>query len=431
MNILKEKIKEGEIKLTISLDKEDLKEYIEEAEEEVVNSAEIKGFRRGKAPKDIVVKKIGEIKIREIAMEKAIHGSFSNAIEKEELDFIQTLNLNVVENGPDSLKYEASVLVFPDIELGDYENIEIEAKTIKVEEKDINEAIEYIKKSRTKFKDVDRDSQKGDRVEISFEVRHKDEIIEGGKSDNHPLILGEGKFIPGFEDEILGLKIGEAKEFSLEVPKDYHFKPIAGEKIDVKTTLNKIQEVILPEINDDFVKSLGNFSSVKELEENIKKGLTQEKEIKEKERQRGVLIELIVERSKVTVPDALIERQLDMMLQSFDQNLHRQGLELSLYLAQLKKSQEDLKKDWRDQAEKQVKASLVLRAIRQKENILVDESELKEAMSGVLGQYPNLAEAEKEIDFARFQDQIKEDLLQKKIFEFMEKKAKIKEEKSK
>lgn len=299
-----------------------------------------------------------------------------------------------------------------------------------VTEAEIKGILDDIVKSRTVLKEVNRPARLGDRAEVDFEIKDKGAIIDGGKSENHPVVLGEDKFVPGFEAQIIGLKPGERKSFALKMPENYYQKSIAGKELDFDVALKRIQEMTPPKLDDQFVKSLGQFASRADLERNVREGLMLEKEAKEKERVRQAILKEIAGKTEVEISAALIERRLDTMIRGFDDELHQKGMELGLYLAHIKKTQDDLRRDWRARAEEQVKFDLIVKTIAKKERLKVSEEEVDQELQAVLQQYmlsgsPDGGvgpgpEALQNIDPEQLKNKIHGVLLNEKVFEFLE-----------
>src|SRR3989338_11488311 len=275
----------SQIELEVEVNKEELREYLEKASENLSRAISVAGFRPGKVPFEVLRKEIGDKKILEEALEMAVVGSLARAAEKEKLEVMASSELKITENTADLLRYSVKLMLYPEVKLGDYKNLNVEKKKeVKTEDGEIEEAIKYILKSRATYQDFDGPAEKDHHREIDFEVGTGGQPVEGGKSENHPFVLGKGNFIPGFEDQLVGLKKGEIKEFSLETPNDYYQKSLAGKKLDFKVTVKSVKTVLVPELNDDFIKSLGKFSSQEELKKNIAEGIKAEKEQKEVER---------------------------------------------------------------------------------------------------------------------------------------------------
>ena len=311
------------------------------------------------------------------------------------------------------------------IELGNYKGIEVKKQELKVEEKEIDDALDYLQKSRAKIITINQPAQKGNRIEIDFEVRSGGVLVENGLSKNHPLILGEGHFLPGFEDQLVGVKAGEEKEFSLKVPADWSDKRIADKNLDFKVKMNLVQERQLPEINDELAKSLGKFDNLQKLRENIKEGLMQEKEVMEKQRIRIEIIEKIAENSKMEIPEVLVEKELGNMVNEFKMNVDQFGMDFETYLTQIKATAEELKKGWREQAEKRVKIGLCLKAIANKEKIVPTTQEVEEKMNQELMRYPDVEKVKKDIDLVALKEYTENILINEKVFELIESEAKI------
>jgi len=415
------------VDITVELNADDLQNYISEAEKHLAKDANIDGFRAGKVPTDVIRKKLGEDTIRQEALNIAIEGSLNEALKKEDLDIIEQTDFNIKENSKSKLVYTLKAIVLPRIEIGDYKNIEIKRNKVEVSEQEQNRIIQDILKSRASIRAVERPARKGDRVEVNFTLKHKGEVVKDGTSTNHPIVLGETRLMPGLEERIVGMKTNEAKQFELDIPKNYNNKDLAGKKIEVDLTLMTVQERELPELTDDFVKSLGNFPSVSDLTKNIHDGLKKEKEAKEKSRVRVELLSKVVEKSVVKVPAILVDQQLDAMIRDFDAELHSKGMELGLYLAQIKKTQEELKKDWHPQAEKQTKMQIVSRTIAREEKISVQEEEVEAELQKVLQQYhmDSDPEALKKIDLDTVRARIRSTMLSERVFELLEKSAKF------
>ncbi len=436
MTFTTKKLKDSQVELTVDLNKDDLVLYMTEAEKVLGKEIKVEGFRPGKAPKEMIRKKIGEQAIKEEALNLAIQSSLAKALAEQKLDILDQSDFKIKENSTERLMFTVNLLVSPEVKLGEYKNLSIKKNPIMVMDAEISAVFDDIAKSRTVLKDVERPAQIGDRVEVDFEVKDPSmgsgqaAIIEGGKSENHPVVLGEDKFVPGFEAQIVGLRPGEKKNFSLKVPDDYYQKSIAGKNIDFEVVLKRVQEMAKPKVDDELAKSLGKFTSRADLEANIRSGLTLEKEAKEKERMRLTILKEIAGKTKVEMPTMLVEKRLDSMMQGFDNELHQKGMELGLYLAQIKKTQDDLRHEWQKQAEEQVKMDLIVKTIAKDERLKVSDEEVGQELQTVLQQYMLAGgegapgpgpEALQNIDPEQLKNRIHSVLLNEKVFEFLEK----------
>lgn len=311
------------------------------------------------------------------------------------------------------------------MKLREYKGLKIKKNQIKVDNNEIDKSLDYLRESRAKIITVNRPAQKDDRIEIDFEVRSDGVKIENGESKNHPLILGQGRFLNGFEDNLEGMSAREEKSFSLKVPSDWPDKRIIGKNLDFKVKMKLVQKRELSDINDEFAKSLGKFESLEELKNNIKDGITQEKEIKEKQRIRIELIEKTADGSEVEISTELIEQEKENMLNELKANIAGLGLGFERYLEQIKKTIEEIKKEWQEQAKKRAKIGLCLNAIAEKENIQISDEETELRINEDLKHYENIKDTKKDIDPIKLREYYKNILKNEKVFELLEREAKI------
>ncbi|MBI2062665.1 MAG: trigger factor [Candidatus Yanofskybacteria bacterium] len=434
MTFAANKLKDSQVQLIVNLNKEDLLLYALEAEKGLAKEVKVEGFRLGKASKEAIRKKVGEQTIREEALNLAIQSTMAKILSEEKFDVMEQSDFMIKENSADKLIYQIRLTVFPEVKLGDYKGLTVKRNLISVNEVEVKKILQEIVSSRAILKEVKKPAKTGDRVEVDFLVKDAGALIDGGKSENHPLVIGEDKFIPGFEAQIIGLKTGEKKSFSLKIPDDFYQKSIAGKNLDFEIVLKRVEERTVPKLDDSFARSLGQFQMLAELEASIKQGLTLEKEAKEKDRMRLTILNEIADKTKVDVPSMLVEKHLDSMVQGLDNELHEKGMELGLYLAHIKKTQEDLRRDWRNKAEEQVKISLIVRAVGKEERFEVSESEINRELELVLQQYmarggadggPGGQEILQNIDPEQMKSKIHNALLNEKVFEFLEKHTKF------
>jgi trigger factor len=422
MNHTLKKVDQNQTELTIELTRDDLNKYIDITESEIGKDLQLDGFRKGKVPKDLLKKNLDAKQVLESAMDLAMKDSLSKTIEEEKLDVLNVSKLEVKENTADKLVYKIILTLFPDIKIQDFSKFKVTKRDIQVDQKDIDGTLETIKASRSILYDKEEAVEKGDRVEIDFEVRHNGQILEGGISKNHPLIIGGKNFMPGFEDNLLGMKKNEEKAFSLVAPKDYYVKKIAGQKLDFTVKVNNIKSVELPKIDDEFVKSLGNFKNLDQLTDSIKEGIKEEKKLKEKQRVRLEIIDHIIKNSNIIIPEILINQQLDSMISNLDRDLHANGMELSLYLVQMGKTQDELRNEWRNEAERQVKIVMILHRIARDNNISASHEEVDENLSVAVQSMIMKGEVDKNnLDVDSLRDNISSRITNERVFEFLEK----------
>lgn len=389
-----EKTNATSLAVTVAVPYAELEPLLVKATEEISAEMEIDGFRKGKAPYEIIKQKIGEFRILEEAAGIYIRQNFEKILkEVEEKEFEGSsfepvgepqVAVTKLASGED-LEYKITLSLLPALKLPDYKSIAEKVMTGKkaeeVTEKEVESSLNWLRESRAKLITVNRGAKTGDRVEIDFSAKHGGVKLEGGESKNHPFILGQGRFLPGFEDNLIGMKNGEEKTFMLAAPQDWKEPALAGKNIEFTVKMNLVQERDVPAWGDEFAKSLGNFSSSKEAEEKIKQGLEVEKKEKERERLRLAAIEDIAAETQAEIPDILISRESEKMAAELRQSIESAGLKYGDYLGHIKKTEEDLKKEWSKDAERRVKIALILREIGRIENIRPNDEEIKEAIN--------------------------------------------------
>ena len=408
------------------LDPKEWGEFVNEATKELSREVKVDGFRPGMAPMDLIEQKVGLGRILERAADLAVKKTYVRIILDNKIEAIGHPEIQITKLAKDNpFEFKVKVAVMPEITLGDYRAIAGKEpkkfnEEVNVEEKEIADSLKWLQKSRTKYVTVLRPAKTGDRVEIDFTAKSGGQIIEGGESKNHPLILGEGHFVPGFEDNLVGLKEGETKDFNLVFPIDFKPANLAGASIDFNVKMNLVQAAEVPELTDEFVKSLGKFENKEALEKSVKDGLAQEKKEKAKEIWRSQVLEKISQKSSMEIPAVLIGAEKEKMIQELQSSLMQMGLDFKHYLEDIKKTEEDLKKDWQDKAKQRVSAALILRVIADKERIEPTEEEMENEINKVIGYYKNMGDLEQKIDMERLKEYTKNGLKNQKVFELLE-----------
>jgi trigger factor len=426
--IMKE-LPKSRIEFEVSVPWDKWEKYLDQAAAEASKEIKVDGFRPGKAPRHLIEQKVGKGVILNNAAEKAVQKSYADFVTEQKLEVIGApdVEIKVIEEGKD-LKYRAIAAIMPKIEVSEKYRNEIKKinkkyseKKIEATDNEIRLELEKIANSRVKLITVARAAQKNDSVEVDFEVLVSGVPIENGTSKKHPLVLGKGVFIPGFEENLIGMKEGENKEFELEFPKDYFKKDLAGVKATFKVKMNLVQERQTPEINDEFAASLGKFKNLEEFKKNIKEGIEHEEEHKQKDQRQREYIEKIIENSKTEIPDILVEKEMDKMLQEFEYQIQTMGMNLDQYLEKLGKKKDDLKKDWMPQAEKRVISALALKEIIAQEEIKVEAAEVEAEMNKTLQYYKGVKDMEKNIDMEGLYAFAKGTLENEKVLEHLSK----------
>jgi len=322
------------------------------------------------------------------------------------------------------LIYIAKVSLLPKVKLGEWQGKEIKKRAIKVEKDEIEKTIKQLKEMNVKETIADKKIEKGDKAEVDFEVSIAKVVIEGGKNTKYPVIIGEGRMIPGFEDKIIGLKANAETEFELKFPDKYFQKTLAGKKADFKVKIINVYQREIPESNDAFAKGMG-FEGMDKLNKQLEKNIKKDKENKEQQRWEKEMIESIVKKSKVDdLPESLIHNETHKMIHELEHSIQHQGMDMAGYLKSIKKTKADLEKDFKPQAEQRIKAALVLRQISQEENIKIDDKEIDEYISKEKEMYKDNKEALKNLNDPNYRIHIMNILANKKVIEFIKSKIK-------
>lgn len=406
----------------IELDATELGVYIEDAKKRIAQEVTVEGFRKGKAPKHLVEQKVSPEAIRSEALELALEGSFSAAVEQEKWDVQKTSDLKIERNDATGLRYELHIHVWPSVALPDFAEMSIPRKEVVVSDGEIDEALDTVRNMRATFLDKVEAAMSGDRCEVDFDATMDGVLIEGGSSRNHPLVIGGKNFMPGFEEELVGLAAGDTKTFSLVAPDDYYEKKIAGKKVDFTVTMRRVQSVLKPAADDVFAASLGSFTNLGQLKESLRGGIENEKKAKEQQRLRLAILDAIIEKVKVPAPTEMAKEELDDMVHRFGHDLQERGTDLSMYLARMKKTEDALRKDWMPEAERQVRIRLVLREVAKQQKISVPSSELDVALNETIAELIRQGRAtEDQVDPERLRGALLERMLTDRTFAYLEK----------
>ena len=371
--------KTNEVKLSFTIEASKFEEAIQKVYAKSAKYFNIPGFRKGKAPYKIVEKQYGaqifyEDAFNEVAAEvyeKELTDANIEAVSRPEINIIQ------MEKGKD-LIFTAVVQTKPEVKLGKYKGIELKKVEYTVEEKDIDHEIEHMQERNARLVNVeDRPVEKEDTVVIDFEGFVDGVAFEGGKAENHELVIGSNTFIPGFEDQIIGMKIDEEKDINVTFPEEYFSKDLAGKAAVFKVKLHEIKKKELPVVDDEFAKDVSEFDTIKELKVSIKEKLEEENKNKAKYETEEVAIKAVCDNTEIDIPSGMIETETDNMIKEIEQRLMYQGLNFEQYLQIMGKTEGDMRKEMKEQAQIQVKTKLVLGAIVEAEKIeATDEDDM-------------------------------------------------------
>ena len=385
-------LSDTKVAVNVTLGVSELKDAELAALNELGKDIKVPGFRKGKVPVSVVSKNVNPNMLAQKTLESALSKAVADAFISEKLQALDRPEVEVKKFVPGSeLEFTAESEVMPKIKIGDYKNLKSTAKKVSVTKKDISEITDRLKKGFSSKKTVQRPAKLTDEVNIDFEGKKDGIAFDGGKGEKYDLVLGSNSFIPGFEDGIIGKKTGETFDLKLTFPEDYHADNLKGAEVVFTTTINEIKEVVEPELNNELAAKAGPFKTVEELEDDIKREITKQKETEATEKLKDDLVAELVEKSTVPVPDVLLKDQMKLIEQDTNRNLMYRGVSIDDYIKSLKyKDKNDwLENEVRPIAEKRVKAGLLLAELSKVEKIEATENELLEKINQLGKQYPS------------------------------------------
>ena len=384
------KLSDTNVCLTITLGADELNAAEQVALTKMARDLKVPGFRKGKVPVSVAAKHVNPMALQEQVLDNALSKAVAEAFMNEKLQALERPSVEVKKFVPNQeVEFTAEATVVPPVKLGDYKKLKAKAQTVKVEAKDVDEIIERMQQNFVDKTEVKRAAKDGDEAIIDFVGKKDGVAFDGGSAKDFALKLGGGQFIPGFEEGVVGHKAGETFDLDLEFPKDYHAENLAGAKVVFSVTLHKVNELKLPELNDEFAAKCGPFTDIKELKADIKREITAQKEREAKEKLKDELVVELADNSKVALPELLIDDQLRSIEQDLMQNLSYRGLTMDSYLKTqgFKDKADWQKKEARPAAEKRVKAGLVLAELSKELGVEVSREELDAQISTFKQQY--------------------------------------------
>ena len=371
--------------LVISIDAETFEKAVEQEYQRQKKNIQIKGFRKGKVSRKLAEKTFGEGAFYEGAVNALVGPEVDSAVQETGLNLVDRPNVEVTSIDKETgVELKAICITKPEIEIADYKGIKAPKKVNEITEEDIDKQIEIIRKKNARIVSVeDRAAQMDDEVIIDFEGFFGDEAFDGGKGEDHPLKLGSGAFIPGFEDQIVGHNIGDEFDVVVTFPEDYQMEDYAGKEATFKTKLKAISYEELPEINDDLVKDATEFDTVDEYRKDIREKMEQAAVEQADNNFENALMNALIEKVDAPIPNCMFEHRIDGLMRNFEQQLRSQGMDLNLYFQYTGMDMDSFRETYRDRAEKEVKLRLALEKIAELENIEPSEEDVNAGLSEI------------------------------------------------
>lgn len=414
------KISDSRVEITVTLDKKDLKEAENKALEKLSKEIKVEGFRKGKVPTEVAKKFIPENDLNAEAIDFAVRSTVIEAFQSESKSPLALPNVNVTKYVPGEMaEYTATADVIPEVKLGDYKNLGVKKESAKITEKEINEVLNNLSSSFAEKKVVKRAVKDGDEVIIDFVGKKDGEAFQGGSAKDHHLVIGSKTFIPGFEDGIIGHEPGDKFDLKITFPKDYGVKELAGAKTVFEILLKQVNEVKNAPIDDEMAKKCGPFKDLKELKADIKKNLEAQKDHQNTEKFKDELVQALVKKSKIPVPEILIDDQVRAIRDDVTRNAESRGMSFEDFLSANGETVENWEKEARKVAEKRVKGSLALQNLAVEQKITVSDDLVAAKIAELKDVYKKSPDAMKQLKDPNVKADIKNRMIIEATLDFL------------
>jgi trigger factor len=406
-----EKLEHNMVKLTVEVSAEEFAKAVRAAYNKNKNKITIPGFRKGHAPQQLIEKLYGPVIFFEDAANALINQTYNEEAEGTGLEFVSRPEFDVeqIEKGKPFI-YTATVAVRPEVKLGQYRGLEVTRQDTLVSDDEINEELKKEQEKNSRLVEVERPVQDGDTVILDYSGSVDGEKFDGGTAENQTLVIGSGSFIPGFEEQLVGMEKDETKDITVTFPEEYHAEELAGKEAVFTCTIHKVQEKELPELDDEFAQDVSEFDTLDEYKKSIMDKLTERKQRNAKTAQENEAVDKVIADSEMDIPEAMIDMQVTQMYQDYARRLQSQGIPIDTYLQYMGTDEEKVKADMRPQALKQIQTRLVLEEVAKAEFLEPNDLRLEEEIDKIAKQYQMETEKLKESigDFER--KQMKKDI---------------------
>ena len=419
----------NEVKMELTIEAKKFDEAIKKVYFESVKYITIPGFRKGKAPMNIVEKYYGKEIFYEDAFNDLVPKEMQEALKENNLEAVSRPDIEVTQIGKgQDLILVATFQIKPEVKLGKYKGIEIPKIEYNVSDEDVMHELEHMQDHNARIITVEeRPVEKGDIAVIDFEGFLDGEPFDGGKAEGHELEIGSNSFIPGFEDQIIGMKEDEERDIKVTFPEDYFSNELAGKEATFKIKLHEIKKKELPELDDEFAKDVSEFETLEELKNNIKEKKEKQNKDREKYEKQEAVVKAACENAEVDIPSGMIETEIDNMIYDMETRLSYQGIKLNKYLEMIGKKEEDIRKEYEQQAKDAIKSRLTVEAIVKEEKIEATDEEIDEKIKEMAKNYGKKEEELK--DNENIRKYIKQGIESEKVVEFLVENDKVKNKK--
>ncbi len=423
MMVSVEKLPQSRVKLRVELDADEVHPYLEAVARDLSKDHPLKGFRPGAVPLAMMRSVVGDEALAEKALQDLVPKTYVQAlVDHEEIEAIgqpevTAKNVTVGERWV----YEATVAVLPQVTLGNYRNIRGERREPTVETAAVAQELLTLQKMRASYLTVPRPAQKGDRVEVDISISVDHVPLEGGAVKRQPVLIGESRLVPGFEEHIIGMREGETRTFTMTFPAQHHERNLGGRTGEFTVVMGTVQQRVLPALDDAFAKGLGKFTGIDDLRAKLAENLRAEYIEKERQRLQMALLTQVVQSATFgEFPSILVEGEIEKMVEELTEGLKNMELTFDQYLQQIRKTAADVKEGFRPQALERIRAGLTLRELAKTENILVSDEEVEEEVKRVLRMFPSVEEAQRHVDPEELAAETAGTIRNRKVFALLE-----------
>ena len=390
MKVTVENGENQQVTLTVEVEAAEVSKAVEKAVKRLSNRVNIPGFRKGKAPRKIIERNVGMDAIMQEAFDIVGPKAFADALEEQKIEPVSRpqIDIETLEDGKD-LVFKATVTPRPEVKLGEYKGLKVEKNVETVTDEDVEKQLKTFQDRQGKMVDAPEGSEvkDGDFTTLDFEGFVDGEAFEGGKGQDYPLQIGSGSFIPGFEDQLIGAKIGEEKEVNVTFPEEYHAKELAGKAATFKCTIRSIKQKELPAMDDELAKKVSKFETLEELKADVRKNLEENAARKAENDQKSAAIEMATNNITVDIPAVMIDNRVEGMIREMAMRLEQQGMSFDAYLQYAGTDINKIREDYRETAEKNVRTDLMLEEVAKAEDIKVEAKDLDAEVAGMAAAY--------------------------------------------
>lgn len=422
MNTKVEKIENNVVKVEVTIPSEKFNETLKKSYNKNAKKFNIPGFRKGKAPLQIIEKFYGEGVFFEDAAEMIIDETYPEAIKENNISPVDYPKVDIVQIGKDmDFIYTADVTVKPEVKLGEYKGVEVKKVEYTVNDDDINSQLDSMREKNARLLTKENSAvENGDIAVIDFEGFIDEKPFEGGKGENFELTIGSKTFIPGFEEQLIGVKAGESKDVKVNFPEDYQAEELKGKPAVFKVSVNEIKYKEIPELDDEFAKDVSEFDTLDELKADLRKKAEEANKVREKQEYEDKVIEKVVEVCEIDIPNAMVEREIDYMVRDLDYRLKYQGLDIEKYANIMGITVDKIREDFKEIAAKRVRTNLILEAVAKAENITASDEDIEKKAEEIAKQYgsEDISKIKEKI-ISTQKEIIAEELVNNKVIDFL------------